>query len=246
MSKVLSPVVLFWIIIAIAFLCYKLKRKKATRFFLVLGFINMFLFTLSPLPVYILRSLEQQYQPVNNKQIAKSLPVLILGGGHTKDANMNEVHKLSEPALSRLVEGIRIYTTMEGTTLVFSGYSNKIGKVPQAEVMAKAALTLGVQAKDTIMLTEPATTWDEAIAFKKRFGTKKKFILVTSASHMPRAMETFKRQGLHPIPAPADYSIKKDPETALYNWWPSTSKAKQTEKALHEYVGILYYRWFKE
>ncbi|AXG74302.1 hypothetical protein DVK85_08700 [Flavobacterium arcticum] len=243
MDRLLSPITLFWIAIVVAFLLYKLKRKKATRVFLILAFLDMFLFSVSPLPIYLMKSLEQQHTSI---KIDKKLPVMILGGGNTNDDNLPDINKLSDVGLNRLAEGVRLYTKMGNTTIIVSGYSSKKNKPSQAEVMAKAALSLGVQAKDTIMLTKPVTTWNEAIEFKKRFGTKKKFILVTSASHMPRAMETFKKQGLHPIAAPTDFQIKKGPDTVLYNWWPSTSKIRYTEKALHEYIGMWYYRWFKE
>ncbi len=242
----LSPVTMFWITIAIALVFYKLKRKKATRVFLMLAFLDMFLFSVSPLPIYLMRNLEQQYPTLQIKEIDEKLPIMVLGGGHTYDTTLPPIHQLSNGALNRLAEGIRLYTEIKGTTLILSGYSKKGNRPSQAEIMAKTALSLGVQAKDTLMLTKPATTWDEAVEFKKRFGTQKKFILVTSASHIPRAMQTFKKQGLHPIAAPANHQVKKDPETAMYNWWPSTLKIRYTEKALHEYVGMWYYKWFKE
>lgn len=246
MNIFLSPVNIFWIATVLALLFYKLKRKKAAWLFLTFAFLDMFLFSLSPLPVYLLRNLEQQYSPIKIDTTNNKLPIMILGGGNTNDDNLPNINQLSDVALSRLAEGVRLYTTMDGTTVIVSGYSKKGNKPSQAEVMAKGALSLGVQPKDTIMLTKPVTTWDEAVEYKKRFGTQKEFILVTSAWHMPRAMQTFKNQGLHPIAAPANFLIKKDPDTAMYNWWPSASKLKYAEKALHEYLGMWYYKWFKE
>ncbi len=245
MDKILSPLNIFWIVTVLALVFYKLKRKKTARVFLILAFLDMFVFGVSPLPVYLMKSLEQEYSPINTDNINKKLPVMVLGGGHVNDPDLSPIHQLSGVALSRLTEGIRLYKKMEGTTLILSGYSSKKERVTQAEVMAKTALSLGVQAKDTIMLTKPASTWQEAAELKKRLGTDKKFILVTSASHMPRAIQTFKSQGLEPIAAPANFQIKKGPKTVVYNWWPSYSKIKYTEKAIHEYAGMWYYKLFK-
>ncbi|KAF2517536.1 envelope biogenesis factor ElyC [Flavobacterium salilacus subsp. salilacus] len=246
MNLFLSPINIFWIATVLALIFYKLKRKKTARLFLIFAVLDMFLFSVTPLPVYLMRNLEQRYAPVKAENIHEKLPVIVLGGGHVNDPDLPNIHQLSEVALSRLTEGVRLYTKMEGTTLILSGYSSKPNETSQAEVMAKTAVSLGVQPKDTIMLTKPANTWEEAIELKKRLGNENKFILVTSASHMARAIQTFKSQGLQPIAAPANFQIKKGPRTVLYNWLPSYSKLKYTEKALHEYVGMWYYKWFKE
>ena len=38
---------------------------------------------------------------------------------------------------------------------------------------------------------------------------REKFILVTSAAHMPRSMALFRKRGLQPIPAPADFQVRE-------------------------------------
>ncbi|MEL1244278.1 ElyC/SanA/YdcF family protein [Flavobacterium sp. DGU11] len=207
--------------------------------------IFLFLFSVTPLPIWMVRQLEQHYVPYNPTGNNEHMPILILGGGHTNDPSMNYIHRLSPPALSRLVEGVRLYQRYPGSKIILSGYSES-GKTPSAVIMARSALSLGVAAQDTMMMVKPATTWQEALCFKKRFGTEKEFILVTSASHMPRAVEAFRKLGLKPVPAPANYLIQKEPDSGLYPWKPSSMNFTYTETAFHEYVGRLYYRWFKE
>lgn len=118
--------------------------------------------------------------------------------------------------------------------------------MPVSQTMALAALSLGVNAKDTLMMTKPSTTWEEALEFKKRFGTSGEFILVTSAAHMPRSMETFRSLGLRPIPAPTHFQITHNPGSSISSWKPSSYKLNFTDIAMHEYGGSLYYKWFKE
>ncbi|WP_294738493.1 ElyC/SanA/YdcF family protein, partial [uncultured Flavobacterium sp.] len=191
MDNFLSPITTFWILSIIAFVFIILKRKKTAKIFLIIAFLDLFIFSVTPLPTYLLKKLEQQYIPINTNKLDKNLPIMVLGGGHTNDHNLPTTNQLSSVALPRLVEGVRLYKQINGSTFILSGYTNK-NNAPHAEVMAKSAISLGVNKKDTIMLIKPGTTWDEAIAFKKRFGSKQKFILVTSASHMPRAMKAFK------------------------------------------------------
>ncbi|RZJ64173.1 MAG: hypothetical protein EOO45_19065 [Flavobacterium sp.] len=241
----MSPIAIFWFMLATAFILYKLKRRKACKFFIAAALLQMFLFTVTPLSTYLMRSLEQEYPPFDTSLSSKKLPILVLGCGHTNDPTLPAIHRLSVPATNRIAEGVRLYNLSGGCPIVFSGFSRS-NKTPHATVMAQTAVSMGVKPSDTLMLRFPSSTWEEAKAYKKRFGTDKEFILVTSAAHIPRAMEVFRRMGMRPIPAPSNYMIKYDPEFTLYNWWPSSYKAVNTEISLHEYIGAWYYRWFKE
>ena len=67
-----------------------------------------------------------------------------------------------------------------------------------------------------------------------------RFLLVTSAIHMPRAIQSFKRAGLNPVPYPVDF-------LALgggYGWMdfiPSTENLWKISVALREYLALLFY-----
>lgn len=239
--SILNPLTFFWLLLAGSLLMYKLNKKKTAKIFVVLGMTELFLFSVTPLPVYLIKQLEQQY-PVYKGSNNDNFPILVLGNNHTDDSSLYPSQKLSIQALQRVTEGIRIYN-INHTSISFSGYAaNK--QEPNATVMAKAAVSLGVHPKDTLILPLPRNTWEEAQTYKKRFGTNNKFILVTNATHMPRAIEVFRSMGMHPIAAPTGFFIKK--ETGYrYNWWPSTRKMIYTEAAAYEYTAQLYYRWFK-
>jgi len=79
-----------------------------------------------------------------------------------------------------------------------------------AEVMADMALELGIRPEDIIIESRAVDTKDHPIRVKEIFGDDL-FILVTSATHMPRAMALFRKHNMHPIPAPTDYlAMKKE------------------------------------
>jgi uncharacterized SAM-binding protein YcdF (DUF218 family) len=244
MEKLISPIYLFWILLLLALVLNTLKRKKTARILIIAAIAELFIFSVSPLPIWLMRNLEQQYKPIDMPKVPMGTPVMVLGGGHVNDSSLTAIHKLSGTARSRLMEGIRIYNKMGKCKLITSGYAED-NKVSQAELMAQTAMALGVKADDSIMLLQPKTTWEEAMAVKKIAGKGKTIIVVTSASHMPRAIQTFKQAGLNPVAAPADYYIKQDSESMLYTWSPSANKITYTEKAMHEYIGMLYYKWFK-
>jgi uncharacterized SAM-binding protein YcdF (DUF218 family) len=82
----------------------------------------------------------------------------------------------------------------------------------------------------------------EAYEYKRLFGDSTHLILVTSASHMPRSVSIFKRAGLSPVPAPANHLVKKPEVKPLLWWFPSSKNIEKSESAIHEYVGMLWYR----
>jgi uncharacterized SAM-binding protein YcdF (DUF218 family) len=64
-------------------------------------------------------------------------------------------------------------------------------------------------------------------------------VLVTHAWHMRRALWSFERVGLHTIPWPAPLTY---PESRLADYLPHTGALMASYHALHEAVGLAYYR----
>jgi uncharacterized SAM-binding protein YcdF (DUF218 family) len=141
---------------------------------------------------------------------------------------------LEEAALYRLTEGIRVAHRFAGSILVLSGGKYR-DEQSSAQVMAAAAVDLGFD-PGRIMLSDKALdTHDEAMHIKTLAGSDD-FVLVTSASHMLRAVKLFENQGLKPIPAPAYYRSKGEPEYFL----PSAGNIKTCHMAVHEYLGLAW------
>ena len=72
-------------------------------------------------------------------------------------------------------------------------------------------------------------------------GIAEPFILVTSAYHMPRAMLSFAKTEMQALAAPTDYRAKR----STFSWadfLPDASDLEISRIALHEYIGLLYYR----
>ena len=73
-------------------------------------------------------------------------------------------------------------------------------------------------------------------------------ILTTSASHIPRAMKIFQKQGVIPIASPCDYTDFKEPEFTWENWYqwplPNGKNFDDSQRALYEWLGNLFERNF--
>jgi uncharacterized SAM-binding protein YcdF (DUF218 family) len=163
---------------------------------------------------------------------------VVLGGGHTSDPKLPITSQLSNASLVRLVEGIRIHRGLPTSRLILSG-GIVFEKVPEAKVLADVALAIGVKKQDLILEEVSRDTEDEARLIQEIVG-QEQFILVTSASHMPRSMALFKKLGMHPIPAPTDHLVKECQKISPGMFYPSANGLCKAERAFYEYLGLAW------
>jgi uncharacterized SAM-binding protein YcdF (DUF218 family) len=223
------------------FLLWFTRKKKAGRVFFSVGVILLILCTYGSVPRLLLKPLECRYPPLLN---VRDLPeirwIVILGGGHTSDPQMPANSQLSSSSLSRIVEGIRLHHSLPGSKIILSGGA-LYDPVPEAKVLADVALSLRVERQNLILESLSRDTEEEARLIQKMVG-KDAFALVTSASHMPRAMALFKKLGMHPLAAPTDYGIKESLEEEIRPgmFFPGTAELQNTEAAVYEYLGLAW------
>lgn len=218
------------------------RWRKQGKWSLCFGVAVLLLFTFSPLPSWMLRPLEWKYEPLRYAagQSPPAMPwVVVLGGGHSGTQDLPPTARLNRATLARLIEGVRQYHLHPGSKLVLSGGS-VYGEIPNAEVLAAAAESLGVDRASMVIEAESKDTHDEAVLLKPMLGNDP-FVLVTSASHMPRSVALFRGQGLEPTPAPTDYQSKKAGVSLTPSFFfPSTTGFTRGQKAVHEYLGLIW------
>ncbi len=199
----LSLYILIWILISIW-----LKRKNSRKFKLFVG-VGLFLFlfcSTSYFPKKLIHSIEKENEPIHLAKLDRTIiyHIYVLGAGASSKSTLPASMNLYPSTLIRLVEGIRIYNYLKNSILITSAAGKRNAK-SQAELAKETAIALGVKKENIEMLATPKSTLEEALAFKKRFGSNKNVVIVTRALHMPRAIEIFKDQGINVTPAPTDY-----------------------------------------
>ncbi len=102
--------------------------------------------------------------------------------------------------------------------------------------MAEVAIAIGVK-KENLVLDEVSKDTEDQARFIYRMVKQEPFILVTSASHMPRSMTLFKKLGMRPIPAPTEYQVKEGRGTAPKRFYPTADGLMKAERAFYEYLG---------
>jgi len=211
---------------------YRKEECRAERFFLTSLFL-LFLFSYPPFANYLVEGLENQYSKYDYKQNIEYIHVL--GSSHDTDNSQPISSQISDTGVKRVVEGVIIHKKILNSKLIFTGFAGETD-TSNARMNAKLAEALGVSRKDMLINPLPRDTKEEALFTKTVVGAKP-FVLVTSASHMPRAMMLFKSLGMHPIAAPTNF-YKEDFRGYLRA--PNVHALYISTIAIHEYIGIAW------
>jgi uncharacterized SAM-binding protein YcdF (DUF218 family) len=193
----------------------------------------------------LLRPLEHQYprlvlpsDPQTTSQVRNAKYIVVLGASEISDPQTRMSNQAREDSLIRLVEGIRLYKQLEGRKLVLTGGPGR-DAYSMAEYMAVAAQGLGVRRQDMILETKAEGIEEQAQLVGKIVG-KEPFILVTSASHMAKAIFMFKRAGADPIAAPAGYRSTAHNNLGAADLCPTSDGLGKAERAINEYVELAW------
>lgn len=230
------PIGLFLLILALFFI-FKNSYKKA-KVFLICGFLWFALLSNQMVSNAVLAPLENFHPSL--LQTPRVEYILVLGSGHISDSSLPITSQVKETAINRLVEGVRHYRSLKDSKnsvkLIVSGASFS-DENSHAKMQKRLAITLGVDKSDIITLDCPKDTQAEAIEVKKIVGNRP-LILVTSASHMKRAVYIFKKEGLNVLASPTQHKVFNSIYPSSYF---SANNLKQVELAFHEYLGIIYF-----
>lgn len=232
------PFVLELLIIGVVLLWFT-KRQAAAKILLTAATLLLLAMGFGILSDSALKKLENTYPPLDIEAAREAgiQWVVVLAGGHSSDASLPVTSQLAPETQVRLNEGIRIYRRLHGARLLVSG-GRVFDPKTSAELMAKLARELGVNPGDIVLEDTSQDTDDEARLIEPMLG-KQRFILVTSASHMPRSMALFTARGMQPIPAPVCHYIHEDEKTSPGDFFPMLLKIHNCEIVIHETLGLV-------
>ncbi len=205
-------------------------RQKTGKVLICTGFALLYLFSLQPVSDALVRPLERQY-PYADPDIWMPW-IVVLGGGSGEDEQLPPVSQLTDASVKRLVEGVTQYHEHPGSRLVFTGRNI-------AGIMADLACQLGVEERDIVIEDRPRDTREEARHLKE-IVKDSPFLLITSASHMPRAVALIRKNGLQPIPVPSRHLIRDSYKLKPGLFLPSAGSLYKTERAWYEYLGLAW------
>lgn len=234
-GMLIMPLPLLCWLLLVAALLYRLRRPRPARIVLCSALALLLLFSLPATMHWVVQPLEHQYPMYRNQPVEF---VIVLGGAHRSDDDMPISSLLSSVSMVRLSEGIRIHRLNPGSKLLLSGHRGR-DPLSQAEAMARVAEAYGVARADIVTEPRAMDTDDEAM-YWSQVVKDRPHALVTSASHIPRAMSLFHHYGVKPVAAPTEYMTANSFDPRWQDFVPTAWALVNVERAWHEYVGMVW------
>ncbi|SFQ96732.1 Uncharacterized SAM-binding protein YcdF, DUF218 family [Enterobacter sp. kpr-6] len=217
------------------------RYQKTGKTMVSASWLVLLLLSLQPVADGLLKPIEDTYPTWRGEQRVNA--IVVLGGGYTWNDAWAPSSNLINNSLPRLNEAVRLWRLNPGAKMIFTGAAASTNPVSTAEAGARVAETLGVPRSEILTLDTARDTEEEAAAVKQAIGDVP-FLLVTSASHLPRAMIFFQQAGLHPLPAPANQLAIASPLNPWERIIPSPVWLMHSDRVGYETLGRIW-QWLK-
>jgi uncharacterized SAM-binding protein YcdF (DUF218 family) len=221
------------------------RYQRAAKIIIIVAFSGLWLLSTPIVAWHLINGLQNQYPAIIIEKLShktSSGVIIILGAGsHANAQEYKNQHSVSDTTLSRLNYAAYLYDHTH-LPLLASGGGDKSTIYSTAELMQqtfKNNFHLDIQWLEN----RSQTTADEAkllTPFLKKHKFEKVY-LVTNAWHMPRSVYAFQQAGIAVIPAPMGYVAQMPPAQISY-YLPSILALRTTNIAIHEYIGLWWYR----
>jgi uncharacterized SAM-binding protein YcdF (DUF218 family) len=218
------------------------------RRFVSIGAVLLLVAGLSPLGNALILPLEDRFPRADLQAPPPPTGFIILGGAEDRlVGTARNVPALNEAA-ERMVEAAVLARRFPEAKIAFSGGDAGILYKAGSEAEgAESLLTaLGVPRDRLILEAKSRDTYENAVFLKEELtrtgelGPDKRWVLITSAYHMPRSMGAFRAAGFNVEPWPVDYRTRG--ENDLTRPFDKVSEGlRRVDVATKEWVGSLAY-----
>lgn len=198
-----------------------------------------------PLPDLLIRQLESQYaEMLPGADLGDYFGIVVLGGS-TEPGYVARTHAqpLLNDAAERLTATVALRHDNPHLRLLYTGGGRALseGDPTEAQLAQRFFASQSLHTQGVLYESASRTTHENAVLSAQLPGvdTSRRWLLVTSAWHMPRSMATFARAGWNVTAYPVDF------RTGLSTPWTAYSLeegAHSWHLVLHELLGGLVYR----
>ena len=218
------------------------RSRRFGKLFCAGAAVLLLLLGWRPLPDARLRSLEDRYAAPGG-DLRDYYGMVVLGGVFRGDHGRSHGQIALGCAGERVVVPVSIVNQYPYMRLLCTGGDASIfpgQREPEADVARAHFERMGTDMSRVITESASRNTFENAILGRAVSGidANKPWLLVTSASHKPRALATFRKAGWNVTPYPVDYDTKVADYWFSYGLYDGLS-ARQT--ALRGYLGLAFY-----
>lgn len=205
----------------------------------------VFVATCTPLAGYLLSfPLERDFPP-GRRRDASIQALVVLGGYVYPPDDSGNPPELGGDSLRRCAHAANLY--FEGPpcwVIASGGHTDPENQGPSiAQAMRRELVRRGIPESRIITEEQSATTFENAVHTVNLLKSRRirRFMVVTDAMHMKRAIACFRKLKTEPTPAACGHTagvMEWSPDCFL----PSVDGAQWVERASHEWLGMAWYK----
>ncbi len=198
--------------------------------------------TFTPLAAFVALPLENRFPHIDPPERVDG--IIMLGGAVNPPITADRGDPSVNDAAERLLAFADLVRRNPDARAVFTGGSGRLlGQAMKEDVSTRAALAqAGIPEGRVIYETLSRNTWENAVLSRDLVapGPGERWVLVTSAMHMPRSVGIFRRVGWTVIPYPVDYRTRHDGRPYLS--FETDRPLTVLGDAVREWIGLAAYR----
>ena len=232
--------ILFIFFIGCIFLFF--KKYKIANFLLFSNLFFLLFISIFPIGNYAIFILEKQYH--NKTNYPQSVHGMLILSGATnpylsREHNSIELNGSSE----RLTESVSLINKHKKAKIIFSGGSGYLNNpsLDHSEVAKKFFKKMNIDIGRVIFENKSRNTYENIIFSKQitEINKNHNWIIITSASHMKRAMLVSKKQNWNFYPYAVDF--KQPKSISFYPSFNFFGNFQSFQHASHEWLGLVSY-----
>lgn len=241
-----QPLGLLWFCLAGATFWAFRTRRRWQGLFLGILVGATWLAGATPCSAWLLASLERPYVRDSLADVPIADAVVMLGGTH--DASRLEVFDMNlADTADRILTAAELVRQGKAPSLVLGGGEHELRgeRRPESDAVVRWLKEWGVLAAAPISLGPCATTRVEVERTRQLMQARgwKKIILVTSASHLRRAMALCRSAGIEAVAVGCDFQgLTWLAKPVSYRVFPRHEQIRLLSLYWHEQLGWAYYR----
>ncbi len=219
------------------------RGRRWGRWPILAGLGFYFALLLLSLHVWVQMPLEDRF-PRPAEAPARVDGIVVLGGAVEQDLTEARGIPALNGAAERMTEPVALMRRHPEARLVFTGGQGALlhGGLTEADVARRLWTGMGVPPERMLFETAARNTHENAVLTHAlaRPRPGETWLLVTSASHMPRSVGVFRRAGWSVVPWPVNYRTGRG-----LNVWYSASlptRLGEFEWGTREWIGLVAYR----
>jgi uncharacterized SAM-binding protein YcdF (DUF218 family) len=198
-----------------------------------------------PVGMLLIAPLEDRF-PVPPSDLPPPKGIIVLGGAIDDVTSAARGQTIFDEGGERITEAVILAKRYPESRVVYTGGTSSFvpGASSTEALRARELMTQMGVAPDRITIEDKSRNTDENARFTAAIvdpEPSQRWIIVTSAFHMPRAMGVFEKAGFQPIAYPVSfYTLGRWPDDLRLNFWPGRNM-RIFELALHDWIGLAAY-----